>query len=164
MKNVILKQSAKCSFYISTNTKSEITASQTQIARNNLLPSDLISYTVLLPPITVHSTSLRYFCNHCKKFTLNHSPNPILFVCQCGGNQMAIRLTKKVEAKLEVNTEKGTKTVHVGGPQMSKYFQMKNKTLPNSIEELVEIPLLFLQESGIKMIVDARFNCIGFKV
>ena len=77
---------------------------------------------------------------------------------------MAIRLTKKVEAKLEVNTEKGTKTVHVGGPQMSKYFQMKNKTLPNSIEELVEIPLLFLQESGIKMIVDARFNCIGFKV
>ena len=128
--NILFKRSAN-SFYLTTNLGSMITPSEIEIAKNGLLPADLVTIVVSLPPSNVHSTSLKYFCNHCKKFNKNESPNPILFVCGCGGNQMSIRLKKRVEAKLEVQTEKGEKTVYIGGQQMEKFFQMNNKNLPN---------------------------------
>ena len=134
--------------FLTTNTSSTIIQSNDTIDKNELVPSELKTSIVPLPPNNVHSAKIRYFCTHCRNFNENACPNPILFNCSdCRSNSMTIRLKKKVEAKLEVNIDGLDKTVFVAGPQMKKFFELQNQSLPGGAQDLSDVALLFLQES-----------------
>ena len=73
---------------------------------------------------------------------------------------MSIRTTKNVQVKIEIPFDGRPKQITIRPPQMKQYLDLKNTAIPDKPDDVF---LLMLQDCSTKIIVDGRYQCMGFE-
>lgn len=155
-------KSVKGILTLTSNSTTKITKLVKDIKPSSI-PQEMVVHQISMPPDNVGALVKKFFCKPCKKFFKNSesNPNPNIFVCSsCNSISMSVRTQQKIDAKLEFSINDKHYTISIYGPQLADYFKLKDKPMP---EDLQQVALILLQDNETKLLYNNRYSCVGFE-